>query len=337
MRVPLIRREAATRIAVLIAFLAPLAARASDGVVEINQASALAGGVTPADAPGFPVTLSQPGSYALTSDLAVVGLDTTAIQVSTSHVTLDLRGHTIDGGCPATGCSTNAGTGVGINAFTPGVTARNGRVRLFARAGVQLLGERSRAVRIAAEQNGANGISMGEQADVADSIGSLNMGLGIQAGPRSTVRRCRTESNFQGGILVEGDSIVSESSARWNTFGNSISFNYSGITVFGGSLVRGNDASSNFREGIELLNLGNLVIDNVTAGNQSNGISAPGKQSLIHGNASHRNQVRGLALSGTGPTASVYRENVVSANPGGTVLGGVGLGANVCNATASCP
>src|SRR5438046_162421 len=42
------------------------ASYASDGVVEINQARALAGGVTRGDAPGFPVTISQPGSYRLT-------------------------------------------------------------------------------------------------------------------------------------------------------------------------------------------------------------------------------------------------------------------------------
>src|SRR5271156_5439677 len=44
---------------------------AVDGVIEINQASAKAGGVTPGDTPLFPVTLSQPGSYRLTGNLDV--------------------------------------------------------------------------------------------------------------------------------------------------------------------------------------------------------------------------------------------------------------------------
>ena len=42
---------------------------AADGVVGIDQNSALAGSVTPGDAPGFPVTISQSGSYRLTGNL----------------------------------------------------------------------------------------------------------------------------------------------------------------------------------------------------------------------------------------------------------------------------
>ena len=41
---------------------------AADGVIEINQARAKAGGVTPGDTPLFPVTISQPGSYRLTGN-----------------------------------------------------------------------------------------------------------------------------------------------------------------------------------------------------------------------------------------------------------------------------
>ena len=37
-------------------------AYAVDGVIEINQARALAGGVTPGDTAGFPVTISVSGS-----------------------------------------------------------------------------------------------------------------------------------------------------------------------------------------------------------------------------------------------------------------------------------
>lgn len=40
-----------------------------------TQARALAGGVTPADLPGFPVTISEPGSYRLASDLRVATRD----------------------------------------------------------------------------------------------------------------------------------------------------------------------------------------------------------------------------------------------------------------------
>ena len=51
-------------------------ARAVDGVVEINQAKALAGGVTAGDTAGFPATISQSGSYRLTGNLTVPDADT---------------------------------------------------------------------------------------------------------------------------------------------------------------------------------------------------------------------------------------------------------------------
>jgi hypothetical protein len=41
--------------------LAASEAFAIDGVIELNQVRAEAGGVSPGDASGFPVTISQPG------------------------------------------------------------------------------------------------------------------------------------------------------------------------------------------------------------------------------------------------------------------------------------
>jgi hypothetical protein len=41
---------------------------AVDGVVLIDQNKALAGSVTPGDTPGFPVTISLPGSYRVLSN-----------------------------------------------------------------------------------------------------------------------------------------------------------------------------------------------------------------------------------------------------------------------------
>lgn len=70
------------------------AAYAADGVIEINQARALAGGVTPDDTPGFPVTISLPGSYRLTGNL-LPGAGFNAINVAANNVTIDLNGFSI--------------------------------------------------------------------------------------------------------------------------------------------------------------------------------------------------------------------------------------------------
>ena len=57
-------------------------ARASDGVLEINQTCATQTGCFPGDAPGLPVTLPVAGSYRLTSNLRTSSHALTAILVS---------------------------------------------------------------------------------------------------------------------------------------------------------------------------------------------------------------------------------------------------------------
>jgi hypothetical protein len=97
---------------------AAMRASAIDGVVLIDQNKALAGAVTPGDAPGFPVTLSVPGSYKLAGNLVVPNENTTAIAITADNVTLDLNGFVIQG---PTACDAAAhtcvptGTGDGID------------------------------------------------------------------------------------------------------------------------------------------------------------------------------------------------------------------------------
>jgi hypothetical protein len=55
--------------------------------VLIDQNRALAGNVTPGDNPGFPVTLSLPGSYRLSGNLTAPALDN------------DINLFTFDAGC----------------------------------------------------------------------------------------------------------------------------------------------------------------------------------------------------------------------------------------------
>ena len=111
----------------LLLFLGTRSAFAVDGVIEINQHRALAGGVTSGDTPGFPVTLDTEGSYRLTGNLRV-DKDTTAILVKADAVTVDLNGFSILGDFKV------GGQGVGIlqdsnSGFTEGrLTVRNGTI-----------------------------------------------------------------------------------------------------------------------------------------------------------------------------------------------------------------
>lgn len=131
--------------------LAMLAAAAdaapADTTILIDQASALAGGVTPNDAAGFPVTLSKPGHYKLAGNLtAPAGVS--AILVAADDVTIDLNGFTVaspsmcavgtgsDLGAKVT-CQNGEGYGIGMQGNRAGstsysrLTVRNGHVRGF--------------------------------------------------------------------------------------------------------------------------------------------------------------------------------------------------------------
>jgi len=121
--------------------LAVLPARAADGVLEINQVCATApAGCFAGDTPGFPVQITQPGSYRLTSNLTVPAA-THGIQLATNGADIDLGGFEIagpvscSGGCPAPG----SGSGIARTvALGNQCSVSNGKIRGFAQDGVEL-------------------------------------------------------------------------------------------------------------------------------------------------------------------------------------------------------
>lgn len=114
--------------AVLLAGL-PTAAFAVDGVILIDQNRALAGNVTPGDAPGFPVTISQPGSYRLSGNLTVGTSNVSAIVIAASRVVLDLNGFGAECNLVAPP-STIVDYCVGSASGTSLITVTNGSIRL---------------------------------------------------------------------------------------------------------------------------------------------------------------------------------------------------------------
>jgi hypothetical protein len=118
------------------------------GVITIDQAKAEAGGITAGDTPGFPVTLSQPGSYRLMSNLTVADMAVTAIRITSAGVTLDLNGFEVSGPNSCTGSGgtlaclsynlpANSTRGIGILVTAPSVAVHGGSVRGFAANGIQ--------------------------------------------------------------------------------------------------------------------------------------------------------------------------------------------------------
>jgi hypothetical protein len=89
-----LRRHA---LAVAAALLSTTPSFASDGIRLITAASAQAGNVTPGDGPGYPVTITQPGSYRLAGNLVVSDPYVSAIEINADNVSLDLAGFVIQG------------------------------------------------------------------------------------------------------------------------------------------------------------------------------------------------------------------------------------------------
>ena len=83
----------------LLTLALALPAFAVDGVVEINQTCAVNTGCFSGDAAGFPVTISQTGSYRLTSDLSQTTTTNHTIHITNTaqNVTIDLNGFSIQG------------------------------------------------------------------------------------------------------------------------------------------------------------------------------------------------------------------------------------------------
>lgn len=206
-------------------------ALAVDGVIEINQAKAAVGGVTTGDAPGFPVSITQSGSYRLTSDLTV-GASLGGISVAAENVTLDLNGFTIFGGG---GAFFSDGIGVG----QMNVEVRNGTVRGFSRHGIFTNASTHyvRVIGVRSISNALAGIELQGQANLVDGCTALN--------------------NGNSGIRALDGSLVINSVARGNTiFGLSLS----ATTGYRSNVLTGNNGGdANPQVGSGGLQLGSNV------------------------------------------------------------------------------
>lgn len=279
---------------------------AVDGVTEINQVRATAGGVTPGDAPGFPVTLDHPGSYRLTGNLRVGTPTAIAIEVTSAHVTIDLNGFEISCGDEISPCG--SGSGDGISANQSNVTVVNGTVRDMGNNGITA-GANAHIERVRALGNHHYGIVCGNGCALADNIASDNGYDGLGAGLDSTLIGNTARSNGRGGIETNSNCTVSGNTTNGNTV--------FGIYCNGGCTIERNTANGN-ATGVSLLG-GNSIIGNTMRGNTNFGLVAIG-------------------------TDSGYALNTLTGNNSGggganspQVSGGTSLGQNLCGTDLVCP
>lgn len=197
--------------ALALAITVATPALAVDGVIEINQVRALAGGVTGGDTPGFPITIDEPGSYRLTSDIEADG---EAIRIAANNVTLDLNGFAVLGNATCSGsdgnvsCSAN-GAGRGIICTTGGcanLTVSNGTVRGHLDGIV--LGNFAKVEGVRVFENVFRGIQLQQDALVRECVVSLSGNIGIETGNRALIVDSKIINNDDFGIGTGNSSLI---------------------------------------------------------------------------------------------------------------------------------
>lgn len=173
-------------------------ALAVDGVIEINQARALAGGITPGDSGGFPVTINAPGSYRLTGNLLDSPPGFPAIRILTDHVTLDLNGFSIIGD--------PTGTDDGIEITGSDVEIRNGSISSFGGRGVfaPLFYSFIRVIGVSVMDNAGSGLELQGDGNIVDGCTARNNQLGIRVGTGSLVTNSVIRGNTFFGLVGLG-------------------------------------------------------------------------------------------------------------------------------------
>lgn len=299
-------KRLAVAVTLIVATTAPLAA--VDGVIEINQARALAGGVTPGDGAGFPVFLNSNGSYRLTGNLTVP-VDTDGLVVGDSvvlnQVTLDLNGFTIESASPPSAGQTPAGISgeevVQLRVLNGLVSGFYTDIRTSSPAWVQ-------SVRVA--YAAFRGIDVGDDSTVVDASVDNNDftlaagGGGIFVGARAIVRGCKVGNNYRSGIHTDVFALVTGNHVA-DTF-----FSGTGILVSDGSTVSGNVVSSN-GIGVEASS-GVTLLDNTVRSNSSYGFHFTG-------------------------TSNGYARNVLTFNTVDVSGTASELGTNFCGTDTVCP
>lgn len=258
-----LRREILLFLILFVAAL-PMMALADDGLLEINQACATGEGCFSGDSPGFPVEITNTGSYVLTSNIDVtVAADppnTTAIDVSAENVSININGFTIVGpvSCtdtPVTACS-GTGSGKGINGER-GMVVKNGTVRGMGSDGISLNHEgtvinirliengdfgifaleHSQLQGVFAYRNAHHGVATWPLALIQDTRVIGNGGSGMVPGEGSLIRDSVANLNGTDGLFIRGESSAIDNVARGN--------GGHGIGCFNSAAVRGNVLSNN--------------------------------------------------------------------------------------------
>jgi parallel beta-helix repeat protein len=290
-----------------------------------------------------PFTISQPGSYYLTTNIVGVS-GSNGISISANNVTLDLNGFALQG-------VSGSEVGIDIPLAQTNITVRNGSlsgwdpgVESSAASSANMVFERLNVSASAtsfgfditgncvvrdcncqdngsgiycqgaavisgctADNNGDNGILCTGSAIISGCAADNNGDNGIEV-YFGAVSGCNVQNNGEDGIFIESGT-VSGCNVQDNT--------ESGIEVFLYAVVSGCDVSDNTGSGISLVSFGtgvSVVVGNNCNGNNSSG-STSGGGIYISGSD---NRVEGNHVTASGnagiAVASGYIDNIITKN-----------------------
>jgi len=209
----------------------------------------------------IPFTITEPGSYRLARDVVASG-GINGITIEADNVTLDLGGHSLNGG----GITAGQGfEGIVLSGNRTNVTIRNGRIADWANAGIWDSGTNDTdvvvedvtitdvgiggveffatqaTVRGVVVRNASPTIAVADNSRVIDCRAINSLGNGISAGPNAVITGCVVQGAASAGVNAGANANVSDTTAVGNgTFG---------FTLGAGSLATNCVASDNGSNG----------------------------------------------------------------------------------------
>lgn len=204
----------------------------------------------------FPTSITQPGSYYLTTNIVQTGVGE-GLYLFTNNVTIDLNGFTMRGnGSPGTAI-------YGINLSN--IVVKNGIITGWGNAGISLYPSANVTVKdVTVTGNGLSGIFAGTFATIESCTVQTNL-IGINCEDRTVVRHCTVADSVSDGIRVGHGARIEESIVARNG-GN-------GMIIGNNSTIERCSSTANRTNGAVVVDA-SRVADSVFSGNSANGLSA---------------------------------------------------------------
>lgn len=175
--------------------------------VTLNQDKALQGNVTPSDETGFPITITKPGRYVLTSNL-YPKLNNDGIEIKAHDVTVDFNGFRLHGGGEAR-------NGI-VGDYADTATIMNGVIAGFKDHAIR--GRNFWVIENMRVLANGRGISLLDFARVQRNTITINQDTGIRC-----IEDCHVESNLissnWGGVAIGSGTVLGNTITRNKTLG----------------------------------------------------------------------------------------------------------------------